>query len=103
MDANLKAKWVTALRSGKYLQTQGSLYKENKYCCLGVLCEVMGLPRDWEDGSYYYYSTQYHWERSDTSVPEPVLPMEEQNRLIRLNDEEGCTFSEIADWIEANL
>lgn len=39
-------KWLKALESGKY--KQGDTYliqkgrKENKYCCLGVLCEVYG-------------------------------------------------------------
>jgi len=32
--------WVTALRSGKYKQGMGYLNKNNKFCCLGVLCEI---------------------------------------------------------------
>lgn len=39
--------WLTALRSGKYKQGYGQLKLEcdesTSYCCLGVLCEVMGL------------------------------------------------------------
>lgn len=31
-------KWVRALRSGKYTQTQLSLQDTNGYCCLGVAC-----------------------------------------------------------------
>lgn len=38
------AKWVEALRSGEYKQTQGFLEKEGSYCCLGVYCEVTGIP-----------------------------------------------------------
>jgi hypothetical protein len=35
-------KWVAALRSGKYEQGKGYLKRENKYCCLGVLCDLCG-------------------------------------------------------------
>jgi hypothetical protein len=33
-------KWVEALRSGEYTQTQGVLRDESGYCCLGVACVV---------------------------------------------------------------
>lgn len=33
-------KWIDALRSGKYSQTQGQLQDTNGYCCLGVACKV---------------------------------------------------------------
>lgn len=37
-----RAKWVAALRSGKYNQSVVCLKepRENGYCCLGVLCSV---------------------------------------------------------------
>lgn len=52
MKAELKAKWVAALRSGDYRQVNGSLKEELEagtgefgYCCLGVLCELMEIPQ----------------------------------------------------------
>ena len=44
-------KWVKALRSGKYAQTRGRLRRigAEEFCCLGVLCEVLGLKRT-DDG-----------------------------------------------------
>ncbi len=44
MDAKLKNDWVAALRSGDYMQGQKKLYDPDSgsYCCLGVLCAVMG-------------------------------------------------------------
>ena len=37
-----RAKWVEALRSGKYEQTDGVLRDKEAtgYCCLGVACEI---------------------------------------------------------------
>lgn len=45
MDAQKKAEWVAALRSGEYKQGNGRLYcpDENSYCCLGVLAKLNGL------------------------------------------------------------
>jgi len=45
MDKNkrleLAKKWIEALRSGKYKQGEGQLVGVNKFCCLGVLCDVV--------------------------------------------------------------
>lgn len=42
--AQFRAKWVEALRSGRFKQGMGSLAHESEgqtlYCCLGVACEV---------------------------------------------------------------
>lgn len=41
MNENIKNKWIEALRSGEYEQGTGQLKSlDNKYCCLGVLCEI---------------------------------------------------------------
>lgn len=42
MDKAIKARWVAALRSGKYKQGAGVLHNvdKNTFCCLGVLCEI---------------------------------------------------------------
>jgi len=34
-------RWIAALRSGDYEQGRGSLRKNNAFCCLGVLCDVL--------------------------------------------------------------
>ena len=34
-------RWVEALRSGKYKQGRERLNKNGKFCCLGVLCEIL--------------------------------------------------------------
>ena len=46
MKKKLKQEWIEALNSGEYQQGQTYLYKDKRYCCLGVLCEVMGLNRE---------------------------------------------------------
>lgn len=54
MDANLKAQWLTALRSGEYKQGKFALRdSEGGYCCLGVLCDVID-PNGWDDGDLWH-------------------------------------------------
>ena len=40
MNKEIKKKWLTGLRSGKYRQGSGSLNNKNRFCCLGVLCDL---------------------------------------------------------------
>lgn len=45
MDPKIRARWVRALRSGKYKQGEGSLcrvdsFGNKNFCCLGVLCDI---------------------------------------------------------------
>jgi hypothetical protein len=89
MDAQLKEKWVEALRSGEHQQCTGFFQSGMKFCALGILCKVAGVPVLIENGSG-------NWPFVDEALP--VRP----EVLASMNDE-GKTFSEIADYIEANL
>lgn len=121
MNPEWRAKWVAALRSGKYRQGHGTLkntYMQSsvideappqavsKYCCLGVLEEIVGVKSE-----------------SCTKLTGPILEIvgvcgpdktdHTQHILMQMNDgvnnthtaklSEPQTFSQIADWIEANL
>src|SRR4051812_18230243 len=49
MDTEVKGRWIDALESGDYEQGRSLLAivaddGKRKYCCLGVLCEVLGIP-----------------------------------------------------------
>jgi hypothetical protein len=105
MDAELKAKWVKALRSGEYKQGTGYLHgsQTNTYCCLGVLCKAgLGLVGEATnrgvtafDGSVCLLSYSLR-DRTGLSCAQ-------EKELVDLNDDYHKTFPEIADWIEANL
>lgn len=62
LDPEVKAKWLEALRSGRWPQTTGNLrilFEDPDYppvglCCLGVLCEVAiesGFPLDRDEST----------------------------------------------------
>jgi len=40
MNKEIKEQWIAALTSGKYKQGIGQLRSGNKFCCLGVLCNL---------------------------------------------------------------
>lgn len=54
MNPAVKKKWVAALRSGEYEQGRELLREGNRFCCLGVLCDLHAkqTKRAWEGSSY---------------------------------------------------
>jgi hypothetical protein len=48
MNPAVRARWVAALRGGKYKQCKGMLRDHrNRCCCLGVLCDQIA-PGEWK-------------------------------------------------------
>lgn len=95
MKADLKAQWIAALRSGRYRQCRNFLHVDDAYCCLGVLCRVHGWPVGNAAGDV---------DESPEYAPiKKLLGPEVMETLVALNDTDGQSFAQIADWIEANL
>jgi hypothetical protein len=118
MKAELKQKWVEALRSGKYKQGRSVLKNtEGRMCCLGVLLDIE-TPDGWdaratqipgEVGHYHHQNGNYsgdflhrntrerHGLTSELEDGESIA-----HRLAGMNDN-GKSFAEIADWIETHI
>ena len=122
--------WITALRSGRYPQTQGCLRDAKGFCCLGVLEDVAGAT--WvemneeealdriDDPSLPAYCANPADDESDFLTNEGTVSLsrkyfpglslggvinefgDEWTELVNLNDERGFTFEQIADAIERN-
>lgn len=117
-------KWVKALRSGEYKQTQKRLATVDRdgnvsYCCLGVACEVYGKTERREQ-ELNQHSRRVVFDGSDAVLPESVqqwLGLTEGHPgvlsdrtysdgelvpegLAVLNDDRGWDFDQIADAIE---
>ncbi len=118
MDKVWKAKWLEALRSGKYKQGQTRLRdSENNFCCLGVLCDLVDR-NQWtkvlSQDEYYFFGEDRG--RTSAVLPNFVIDIvgfgdrtgyfkEDQvisNSLVGLNDS-GKSFKEIADIIEKHF
>lgn len=112
MKKEIAEKWIKALRSGEYEQGQGCLSEGGKYCCLGVLCEILNVPKTIDEGTMTARYSGYTLglpvevrELSGISSLDGVLPrqyvvgFEVVQTLAGLNDI-GMSFNEIADIIE---
>lgn len=131
MNKAVKDKWLAALRSGEYKQGQESLHvkgedgEPDKFCCLGVLCDLAvkdglpclvrgeaydGSPVVTYDGDLALLPTRVmNWAGLDSINPAPKGyedPQRDSDRyrstLASYNDM-GMTFPEIANLIEEYL
>ena len=114
MDKKLKAKWVKALRSGRYKQTNGCLKDSRGYCCLGVLANIQGAK--WKEtvhGNLLPHVAHVQISPKDGAgflLPRYAggLASKTQRKLADMNDGLGMStnmqsFRQIADYIEKNL
>ena len=113
MNKRIKAKWVKALRSGKYKQARGVLRNAfGAMCCMGVLTDIRTLETgiryrgdgDCPDDSYPTRAT-CKWAGIPYCPPgdeHEVPDTNEMATLIRMNDA-GSRFKKIANWIEKHL
>lgn len=125
MNPDVKAKWLTALRSGEYAQTKGALERIEEtangpvgFCCLGVLCKIAAdegvierkeTDRTFDKGVQYdgVYAlpptTVTEWAGIETFTDFPLRSEPLHDNLANLNDIHGYTFAQIADIIEEHL
>lgn len=112
-----EAKLVKALRSGKYKQCEHQLHNpdDNSYCCLGVACKISRLGKF--EGNVFFVKTDR--DKATTVLPTKVrqwlgwnsnqgtayvdTDVRNQNLWLSQLNDQGFTFDQIADFIEAGL
>lgn len=102
---NAVIQWIKALRSGKYAQGQGKLNQNNKFCCLGVLCEVLRKPLKLRRKKL---NSLMSYQNMTSLPPEKVSKFMKYSEnlvstLVNKNDTQCETFAEIANYIESEL
>jgi hypothetical protein len=113
INENMK-KVLVALRSGEYKQTKEALQNSSGHCCLGVMCEV--YEKETGDiidrrtsgnimgGNLSRHEKVQTWVGLLTSSGDITIVSPNSSKhisLAHMNDSEGKTFSEIADFIES--
>jgi hypothetical protein len=106
MNKRVKKLWLKALRSGKYVQGQGTLRRgtkpHQKHCCLGVLSELAiadGAIKQFRGG--YLSKAVCKWAGLESL--DPILgPRSTSTTASELNDG-GKSFECIAKRIEKYL
>jgi hypothetical protein len=97
-------KWVKALRSGKYKRAIGALRNRNRFCCLGVACDVSQVG-EWGVNGYdgrngTLPASVCEWLGLRSSDPGLHDKRGLRKAASYLNDKRRYTFDEIADAIE---
>jgi hypothetical protein len=96
--------WVEALRSDEYKQGKGRLRQDDEFCCLGVACDVFRKVFDISESrkmSFFLPVEVQKWLAGSFSFNDMVRYEGGYWPLVLLNDEEGLTFAQIADLLEA--
>jgi hypothetical protein len=113
MNADVKKLWINALRSGEYKQGKHYLREEDRFCCLGVLCDIaikMGIPLE----ANMEFSGRFVYGKDTQYLPQVVqkwaglydknpIVSHLSNSLAQLNDHNDMTFEDIANAIELGL
>ena len=100
LPQEFRRKWINALESGKYQQTDEVLCDEYGFCAIGVgLVAAGNVPID----KIYDVSNINKKLINDYNLPFISDCDEILDCIIDLNDTERNTFEEIADWIENNV
>jgi hypothetical protein len=114
-DPEVKAKWVTALRSGNYKQGEGRLRSQSwigtgwgqpEFCCLGVLCDIL-KPSGWclnnTEHSFSEGKSRQRNYPNEKVMKELGIYPSAMKKLGSLNDDDRLDFNKIADYIEKTL
>lgn len=122
MNAEIKAQWLAALRSGEYIQGRGALRKGHQMCCLGVLCNLAAKANigHWQPHNDRADCYEFVEPDSRNSEYPPFAVVEwagltydnpeltDEGRIGDYNDgtsgiDHPHTFTELADLIEKHL
>lgn len=97
-----RAKFLAALRSGKYQQGRERLHPGARFCCLGVACDVID-PEGWSSDGYHHQQRDFPGERVWRALgwesDNPPIGKAATHASI-LNDQHNKDFAYIADRFE---
>lgn len=111
----IRANWIKRLRSGKYKQGYFWLNANDKYCCLGVLCEFLvekGILEKSKGEIAMYMDSE---TATKTGLPPKAIKVagltssegrsakyywDGSKKLVTLNDDLNMSFDKIADALE---
>lgn len=102
MNEEVKAKYLAALRGGEYKQTRGAFRRESGcYCAIGLLVELVAQPvwtariaDDDDRGMSAHVAT-------GITLEDVGVTGRQWRDVVTFNDDDGLSFAQIADYVEA--
>jgi hypothetical protein len=110
----LQEKWLQALESGEYEQTQDELCQGGKYCCLGVATHVFNPDHQaLKDNGWFRKSDPRNATKTAPPDVRDALKLTDEHgtflaefeyceSLVAMNDSSEFTFKDIAKFIREN-
>jgi len=100
MNKKLAKKWAEALESGKYEQTRNYLKCNGKYCCLGVLFDVV-FPEETQGQYLIQWDDKIYLKNSKADEVHTKFEMnnDEMREFADANDVKKLDFVEIAKLV----
>ena len=101
MNANVKRKWINALRNGNYKKCRYCLHDDDEYCCLGVLTQLYLEEHNltWErrkpEDPYYFGNAETALpdlvqEWAGLSENDPIVSIEHEDYAAAWEDTKVC-------------
>ena len=105
MNKRIKKLWIKALTSGEYQQGKEQLRDGDKFCCLGVLCDLYSKETgtQWEGETFLGRDEvlpEPVWSWAGLEGGDPVLPSRFKQASLAAQNDSGSSFGRIADLIE---
>ena len=108
-----REQFVAMLRSGHYEQIRGGYRINDGFCAQGVACDMVD-PEEWKiinlrpDGSVTQAWGDFGWFANVSAVDIGVGGLFDwmdgvQSKNMRILNDGGWTFDQIADWVEAGM
>ena len=107
MEPELKERWLVALKSGEYKKGKHLLNHDSELCCLGVLCEILELPKrlisNRDNQFEYIYEEEGMFVTLSSSLLQKLnMSSTIESRLSATNDQTE-TFKEVIKLIEESV
>lgn len=104
MKKKIAKRWIAALRSGEYIQGRGQLRNQDKFCCLGILCNLHAQDHP-QIAASQLSPTFYLGKKADLAhevVRWADISVSSESVLMDMNDAKQWSFNQIADHIKEN-
>ena len=89
MNPDIKKKWIEALTSGEYLQGESHLRVGDRFCCLGVLCDIYMKEHPEQAESATAQCQYYSYFGKSELLPEEVVKWAEFEESVIESSEQG--------------
>ncbi len=108
MNTEVKKLWIAALESGEYKKGECELKNGDKYCCLGVLCDIHAKTHGKNFTTEFYLGESMFLPKkvekwAGLNAPNPTFKLDNVECNIADYNDAHSTFDEVIKIIKEQL